>query len=260
MKRLCFLIMAFLSMLSLTGCGERPAPRPNVILITVDTLRADRLGCYGNSLGLTPSIDALARRSARFAAAYASAPSTFPSVVSLLTGNHPESSGAVNNYGFLPPDVPTIAGHLRGMGWRTAAVVSNYVLSERAGLGAGFDRYDATFPQTEAVWKNPERIAAETRSAALALVDSFDRGSSPLFLWVHFQDPHGPYVPPDDLADRYLEAERAAPDGQVLLPLSNNVRGLGGIPTYQVVAGRRHAAEYRAAYDGEVRYADAEIG
>ncbi|MDP3938644.1 MAG: sulfatase-like hydrolase/transferase, partial [Deltaproteobacteria bacterium] len=86
------------------------------------------------------------------------------------------------------------------------------------------------------------------------------RGSSPLFLWVHFQDPHGPYVPPDDLADRYLEAERAAPDGQVLLSLSNNVRGIGGIPTYQVVAGRTQAAEYRAAYDGEVRYADAEIG
>jgi arylsulfatase len=249
-----------LGLLAPVGC-ERPegAPR-HLLLITVDTLRADRLGAYGSTLGLTPVLDNLARQAEVFSAAYAPAPFTLPSICALLTGRFPEELGITRNTAALGPDVPTLATRLRERGWRTGAVVSNFALCPAAGLDRGFEEYDCTLPELEPNRPIPARNAADTTQAALRVLDTLAAGGGPIFLWVHFMDPHGPYSPPGDLRDRYLEAERRAPDARRHLPVSADDRGLGAIPRYQYEEGQTDAAYYRAGYDGEVRHTDAEVG
>jgi arylsulfatase len=245
----------------LGSCGREARGPRHLLLITVDTLRSDHLGCYGSSLDLTPNLDRLAARSVLFTTVYASAPSTFPSVTAILTGRHPEAVGVRNNYGRIRRDVKTLGTHLRSRGWRTGAVVSNFILGEHSGLHSGFDRYDATLPQREVIRGIPERIAVDTTDAALDMLDklSGEEGAS-FFLWVHFQDPHGPYQPPEGRRRRFLERERELPGGRRNLPLSPDVRGMGGIPSYQFDGGHREVAYYRSGYDGEVSYMDEEVG
>jgi arylsulfatase len=229
-------------------------------VISVDTLRVDRLGVYGSPLGLTPAIDALAASSVRFTTAYAAAPFTLASMAAFMTGRYPEEIGVVANDAVLPADVTTLAGSLAARGWRTGAVVSNLALHGRTGIKAGFYYYDATFPQREDVRRLPERNATDTTTAALAMLEKLASKGAPVFLWVHFQDPHGPYTPPDDLRERHLAAEQRAPDGARRLAASDGDRGLGDIPHYQLQPGHDDVAYYRASYDGEVEYADREIG
>lgn len=243
-----------------------------MLLVTVDTLRVDRLGAYGSELDLTPNLDALARQSEVFTNAFAPAPFTLPSLVSIHTGLYPEQAGVHSNNTPLPSDVSTLAQLLQTAGWRTAAVVGNYVVRESSGLAAGFDHYDARFPQLEAARKLPERTATATTHAAIEALDRLlAESTGQVFLWVHYQDPHGPYLPPDDLRLRYLAHEAAQPDGARQLEIA--AAGLGGLPPYQVVEppgraerGRRKphdtysVAAYRAGYDGEVRYMDTQVG
>jgi arylsulfatase A-like enzyme len=178
-----------------------------------------------------------------------------------MTGRYPEELGIWTNESGLPDAVPTLAGELRGAGWRTLAVVSNFVLREASGLASGFDRYDDEFPQYEAVRKWPERIAADTTDAALAMLDGCAIGADgKCFLWVHYQDPHGPYTPPEALRERYLPGERGREDGERVLPVQPGDVGAGGIPEYQFFEGHQEVAFYRAGYDAEVRYMDEQIG
>jgi arylsulfatase len=255
---------SFLALGSTTsGCSEAPRERaPHVFLITVDTLRADRLGAYGSRRNLTPRLDALAETSLVFDHAYSTAPLTLPSVSSLLTGRHPSVTGVASNLGIVPETVPTLASRLRNHGWRTGAVVSNFALRPVTRLDRGFDRYDDRLDRVELNRVHPERIAGETRAAALRLLDELAAADgNPVFLWVHFQDPHGPYTPPDGyLERRTIEAARAEPDGRRRLPLASSFSGVGAIPTYQVLGNEREVAFYRASYDAEVLYTDAEIG
>ncbi len=248
---------------ALSACGGgRAAPEIRlVLLLSVDTLRADHLGVYGSTSGLTPHIDALAAGSQVFTAAYAPASHTLPSVSSLLTGRYPEELGIWSNESVLPGGVPTLALELREAGWRTAAVVSNWVLRRASGLDAGFERFDDSLPQLEATRPMPERVAPDTTEAALAALDAcLATPASRCFLWVHYQDPHGPYTPPDELRDRELARARAAPEGDRELPVLDGPFGPGGIPRYQFLAGRRDAAFYRAGYAGEVAFLDTSVG
>ena len=162
------LVMACLS------CSEEAGPpaRPDVFLISVDTLRADRLGAYGSPRGLTPRLDAWAAESLVFEHAYAPAPLTLPSVVSLLTGRHPLVTGVTSNLGIVPMAVPNLAERLQEAGWRTGAVVSNFALRRATALDRGFEAYDDRFNAVELNRDQPERAAADTRAAALALFDS----------------------------------------------------------------------------------------
>jgi arylsulfatase len=241
-----------------------------VLLLTVDTLRADRLGAYGSPLDLTPSLDELLRDAVVFQHAYAPASYTLPSMSALLTGRYPEELGLLANISQMQ-GFTTLASVLRQVDFRSGAVVSNFVLRRGVGVEQGFDLFDDTLPQREANRDVPERIAPDTTDAALRVLDDLrGRQGSGMLLWVHYQDPHGPYLPPGDLRERYLEAERRAPDGRREIPVRRMPppggdafaaeRGLGSIPLYQYVPDQHEAAYYRAGYDGEVRFADAEIG
>ncbi|MFP8881666.1 MAG: sulfatase, partial [Myxococcota bacterium] len=161
----------------------------------------------------------------------------------------------------LRSTIPTLASVLHEHGWRTAAVVSNFVLRRNSGLAVGFDHYDDTLPQTEIVRGWPERMASRTTDAAIAVLDAWpeDPGARS-FLWVHYQDPHGPYTPPDGYRERFLSIERDAPDGDRELPEQTGRGGRGLLPSYQQIGDARSVAFYRAGYDGEVAYVDEEVG
>ena len=238
------------------GCDRKDGRAPNLLLVSVDTLRADHLGAYGAPPGLTPELDALARESVVYERAFSPASHTLPSIAALLTGREPEEVGVLSNRTVLPQAVPTLATLLWLRGYRTGAVVSSAVLVPEAGFARGFDRYDSSLPQREAIRHVPERLGKDTTDAALELLDELAADEDrPFFLWVHFQDPHGPYTPPPE----YAETPRppvAAPDHPV--PLGTDISGLGQIPSYQVLNGSRDPSVYRTAYAGEVRYVDAQ--
>jgi len=255
-------VRAGLALLVAAGCSvEEPAPTPRaLLLVSVDTLRADRLGVYGSTHGLSPRIDALARGSLVFDAAYAPTPFTFPSIAGLLTGRYPDELGIRSNRSAVPADVPTLAGALRDAGWRTGAVVSNFVLRNKTGLARHFDLYDDTMLQAEVVRAWPERIARDTTDAAIRAQAKLAESGEPWFLWVHYQDPHGPYTPPEGFRERFLEAERRETDGTRQLDGHPDKFGEGVIPAYQLLDDQREVAWYRAGYDGEIAYLDTELG
>src|SRR5829696_8234609 len=182
-----------------------PSERPNFLLVTIDTLRADHLGCYGRQAAMTPTIDNLANRGVRFATAVAHAPLTGPSHGSILTGRTPLGHGFRNNSGFaMHAGVHTAAELLRNAGYRTAAFVSAFPLDRRFGFNRGFDVYDDHLPKGNDRRRTPyvERAADATTDVALRWVDAQPPGTAgaPWFLWVHYYDPHAPYEPPPDLA------------------------------------------------------------
>jgi len=253
-------VAALAAALAVLACGDGDARR-DLLLVSVDTLRADRLGAYGSELGLTPHLDALALRGTVFTNAYSTASYTLPAVISLLTGHYPDALGIRANVSVLRGDVPTLATLLSYRGWRTGAVVSNAILQKRVGIHPGFERYDDTFPEWEANRSVPERTAGATTDAALAMLEELRAGKgAPVFLWVHYQDPHGPYEPPPGYRERYLAAELGAAEAERRLPVDASERGEGGLPAYQQLEGRREVGFYRAGYHGEIRFVDEEIG
>ena len=244
-----------------TSCAQEP-DSPFLLLITVDTLRADHVGAYGASpyTDLTPNIDALAAESLRFTAAFAPASYTLPSMAALHTGRYPEEVGIFANRNMFRGSSITLAELLRLHGWKTGAAVSNYVLRSGTGIEKGFDIYDDAFTHTEENRDQPERMARETTAAALAAADELlDSPAAGRFLWVHYQDVHGPYLPPGDYRERSLEVASRALDAARELP-SIGINAIGAIPRYQLVNDRFDIGYYRAGYAGEVQFVDAEIG
>jgi arylsulfatase len=242
------------------SCSTGARQPPLILLVTVDTLRADRLGAYGSTLGLTPNFDRLAADSQVFTAAFAPASSTLPSIAALMTSRYPEEVGITSNGAVVSTRAPRLARVLYERGWATGAVVSNYVLRRKAQLTRGFEIYDARLTEPEGNRGVRERRGPDTTRDALRTLDLLRSPSRPVFLWVHYQDPHGPYVPPDAQRARTLAHERARPDGPRQLSLSPSLSGEGALPRYQEVGGQREVAFYRAGYNGEVAVVDEEIG
>ena len=184
--------------------STRPA-RPNVLLITIDTLRWDRVGAYGAAHNPTPVLDRLASRGTRFETAIAHAPLTAPSHASILTGLTPVRHGVRDNGAFVLAEQITLASTLGAAGYSTAAFVSGFPLDRRFGFAAGFQTYDDRLPATEGAGRAAytERRADETTARALAWLGaaastpSTSRGSQPWFLWIHYFDPHASYDPPE---------------------------------------------------------------
>ena len=236
------------------SCGHAaPAPRVaarNVLLITIDTLRADAVGAYGNRTVATPWIDRLAAGGVRFDQAHASTVITLPSHANILSGLYPFRHGVRENAGFrFPPTVDTIATRLHARGYRTGAFVSAFPLDARFGLTRGFDVYDDHFAkgETSTAFRVPERPAASTITAALEWMRQDAAGSGagveasprPWFLWVHLYEPHFPYNPPEPYASRYRGApyfgEVAATDAALAPLVQPALDGPGGADTLVVL-------------------------
>jgi len=219
------------AILLLAGCrpgdrsGNAPAGRPNVVLVTIDTLRADHVGCYGRAEASTPTLDALAGRGVRFATAVAHVPLTGPSHTSILTGRTPLGHGFRDNGGYaIPTGVRTAAEDFAQAGYRTAAFVSGFPLDRRFGFDRGFQAFDDHLPRGNDRRRTPyvERFADATTDAALRWLATASAG--PFFLWVHYYDPHAPYEPPAPLAERF----RASPyDGEIAFVDAQLARLLG---------------------------------
>jgi arylsulfatase A-like enzyme len=188
----------------------------SVLVLTLDTTRADHLGCYGNKTAATPAIDALAASGARFEQALSPAPLTFPSHASIFTGRVPRRHGVRDNALFrLRADVPVLAESFRKAGYATAAFVGAAVLDGSLGLDRGFDVYDDTLAAASQ-GEEPERRGDRTTDAALAFLA---KAKAPFFVWVHLYDPHAPYAPPEPYATKFAarpyDGEIAFVDAQV---------------------------------------------
>jgi len=202
---------------------ESPAPpRPlNLVLITIDTLRPDRLGCYGYSHIETPNLDQVARGGVLFENAVAQAPLTAPSHASMLTGTYPTVHQVRDTGGFiLPPSRTTLAEVLQQQGYDTAAFVGAAVLKKSFGLSQGFSVYDDRMPKpgtSKAAVEFPERRAGEVVDRAIGWLGR--QTGRPFFLWVHLFDPHDPYDPPAPFRQKYAsrpyDGEVAYTDQQV---------------------------------------------
>jgi arylsulfatase A-like enzyme/Tfp pilus assembly protein PilF len=196
--------------------GATPAPASNILLITIDTLRADRIG-----RGLTPSLDALAARGVRFSNARSTAPLTLPAHASIMTGALPPRHGARVNGTPVPNVQDTIASRLNRAGYRTGAVVGAFVLDRRFGLAHGFDDYDDRISRDP---KALDQLQAERRAnlvvdAALSWLGKTGT-DRPWFLWVHLYDPHAPYEAPvqreaNASLDAAYDQEVAYADGEI---------------------------------------------
>ncbi len=248
-------MIAVLLLLVLCGCGRAPkeSDRPDIFLITVDTLRANHLGCYGYSWNTTPNIDAFAKSALLFEQCRSHASETRASFSSVLSGFLPHETKVIENIPLVPP-IDSLPEILRDRGYVTLAVVSNYVLREGNGFDQGFDIFDDTMEERELVRKWPERMAGATADRVIALLEEYR--DEPLFVWVHFQDPHGPYLPPPEYREMFKDREREP----LIVPANESESGRGGIPAYNLLKEERDFYRYVAQYDGEIRYLDEQFG
>ena len=209
--------------------GSSAPPRPNLLLVTIDTLRADHVGAYGAAdSGVTPAIDALAARGVRFDQAQTAVPLTGPSHATILTGLYPPSHGVRGNVVFtLTENHPTLATRLKRSGYRTAAFVGAYPVAAAFGFARGFDTFDEEFHESGPLDQGAERRANEVADAALKWFG--ENVGRPFFVWLHFYDPHAPYDPPPPYRQRYAnpyDGEIAFTDAQIGRVL-DGLRGAG---------------------------------
>lgn len=234
LRRLCWLML--LAECARAGTPALPraaaSPHPNLVLITLDTTRADRMGFLGSTRGLTPNLDALARQAAVFSRAYAQVPLTTPSHATILTGTYPQFNH-VNYLGDpLGKALPFLPEILHRNGYRTAAFVGALVLDPRKlapGFERGFDVYDAGFHRRgpkEDRYRSLERRGEEVVSRALAWLSKQPAG--PFFLWVHLYDPHDPYSPPEPYKSRF---QTNPYDGEIAYTDSVVAKLLAGLRT-----------------------------
>ncbi len=236
-----------------SGCGRAEVARPDLVLISIDTLRPDRLACYGGAADVGTALCALGDAGVRYAWAFSAAPSTAPSIASLLTSRLPRDHGVAEvATSRLADETVTLAEVLAAGGYATAAFVANPVLVRGRGFEQGFAIYDSQMRRRERNRMLFEREAGEVTDAALAWIRA---ARSPWFLWIHYQDPHGPYQTP------YAAIARdagTAQDGSAL-PVLTDQSGWRGIPAYQVLDDARMPATYEARYADEIRHLDAHL-
>jgi len=240
--------MGSLAFALLTACAaDSGEPPGDVLLITIDTLRVDHLGIYGYERDTSPSIDRWFADGAVFERAYSTEAATSPSVVSMLSGRLPQEHGVRLFFQLLPEEVPLVPDLLPSV-YQTAAFVSNMVLTDEAiGFADRFDHYDDLVDQRESGRRMFERSAEATTNAALLWLAQERDPRRPLFLWVHYIDPHGPYRPPPDWHDAFDH------EGEHALEMER-------IPPYGLLEGVDDALEYVDRYDAEIRYADRQVG
>ena len=236
--------------LLLSACGGGAPAAPNVLFIVTDTLRADRLGCYGSEAGLTPYLDQLAAEGLRFSDASSHAPWTLPSIASMLTSLHPAEHGAGGSLGgfkLMDPGVTTLPAVFKGRGWRTHAIANVAFLGEAFGTTRDFESTDIVAPTSNLEM----RMASATTQAALDWLDK--RDERPFFLFVHYFDPHAVYAPPSPFRERFASGV----DESFVFGTRKQMVDLRA-GRLNVPAGVIRRAE--RLYNGEVAYMDAQIG
>lgn len=246
------LVVLAVAMASVVGCSA-PAPEVqpvrNVVLITVDTLRADFLGCYGGPAGLSPRIDRLAARGTRFEHALVQWPKTSPSVASLLTSTYGTTNGMMRVCGQrLPAHLDVLTMQLDRAGFDTAALVTNRFLGADYGFDRGFDEF------TE-VWETGRHDADRVTELAIPWLDRLE---PPFFLWLHYLDPHTPYTPPPEFeTDTPM---RPVAGGDRKLVLTDGDEDMGVVPKHAQLPIPPRLSSYVARYEGEIRFLDFQVG
>jgi len=242
-----FLVSIFALCLLLLTCCSTPAPAPaskpssprdvNVLLITLDTLRADHLSCYGGNTVSTPNIDALAARGVRFAQAVAQVPLTTPSHASILTGTYPQVHKLRDNGGFvLDGSIPTLATLTKDAGFETTAFVGAAVLNRHFGLHRGFDHYGDNLNEKRDAKLLPG-VVAELRGEAVTrrALDWLNQRANPgnnaspaknFFLWTHYYDAHFPYDPPEPFGSRFQKDKYSGEIAYVDYEVGELLKGL----------------------------------
>ncbi len=223
--------------------GERAIDdgRPNLVLILVDTLRADHMSSYGYDRPTTPNLDLLAAEGNVFLNSYSAATWTLPSAASLLTGIYPDQHGLQGIRGRLKPGAPTLARHLRAAGYRTVAFADGGFLAPRWGVGQGFERYDTTPGQA---WE-PKDVTEVTTAAVDWIGDAFHE---PFLLMLHTYEAHQPYTNAEGFAEPFLDPGAPGPDSVHVAPLAKKS------------PGPREMRRMIALYDGGIRRADHYLG
>jgi len=248
--------VAWLAILPL-ACRDAAPRHPDVLLVTVDTLRADHLGSYGFAWETSPRIDALAAEGVVFERAIAASSRTVPSHASMMTSRYTRehSVGHLNGKSALR-GLETLADVFDGAGYATAGFIGNILLTHTTGLDRGFDVFDDDIETPELNRPHVvERLAGDTTERALRWLAA--PRQEPFFLWVHYQDPHGPYTPPPEDAARF---EIPPAPGEQPLPTGVKNEDKHGIPAYQVLPGLDLPSQYQGRYAGEIFYADRSIG
>lgn len=218
------------AVLAFAGCQREPA-RPDVLLVTIDTLRADHCSAYGYEVPTTPNLDRFARSGVLYRRAYAESSTTAPSHAVLMTGRHFRTLGVTRNGSIVPDDAVTLAEAMHGAGYATAAFVSSFPVMTRFGFSQGFDEYDDRFTPEDAslgrrgMAEPHDRLGEATLARAVNWLGA-RKDPRPLFAWVHFVDPHAPYRAPERFRAKW-------PDD---------------------------AAPSDLRYDAEVHYADKQLG
>lgn len=241
----------------LASCAGEPdapadAPRGNLLVITIDTTRADSTSAFGCPIQTTPRLDALADVGARFTRAYAPMGQTLPTHATLFTGTNPRVHGSLENHYKLQEDAETLAETLWDEGYDTAGFVGALVLDERSGIAQGFASWGEPRGVTAKGELPPERRAEEVIDEALAWADDHEAGR-PYFLWAHLFDPHGPFEAPPEYVERI-------PRLDVLRWIDERARaGEFGTSDEERERAQYYADEWRG-YLAEILYTDAQIG
>ena len=244
----CAVVLATTLSLTAACAPSQGTPTSRVLLISVDTLRADHLGTYGYIRDTSPNIDSLAESSWLFESAYVPIPRTGPSVAALLTGMFPINLDEWS----IPDEMDTLAEVFADQGWHTVAAVDNATLSRDAGYAQGFNVYRET-------WEESDREIDRTHlitETAIEHLRTFAQTGDPFFMWLHYVNPHLPYTPPSDFDAVYTNDTHF--DDSVLLPNTSGI--VGGIRPDVYIEGEHRLAYYVSQYDGEILFSDDEIG
>lgn len=250
MRRRTVLALAVALLAGLAGCRSTPPATPAgpIVLIVVDTLRADHLPCYGYGRPTAPTMCGLEADGVRFARAYTPRTATTPAIASMFTGLYPYRHGLRQLYLVLPDTATTMAEILQTNGWATGGFISSFVMvRDFSGFQQGFHVYDDRVQTREAFRENYERPAAATVDALLAWLERQPRGEQ-VFAFLHLIEPHGPYLPPEPYRSRFA------------LPAAGAPAPFDMLPNYQRNPELHFIDEYVGRYDGEIASADAQIG
>jgi len=246
-------LVACIAVILLNGCGNGN-PRVNILLVVVDTLRADHLGCYGYDRDTSPNIDRLAEKSVQFTRYYSVVPTTLASFASLLTSLHPKDHGAFRN-GYAPDDsLPVLGNVFRRAGYDTAAFVSSYCLSKTFGMDRGFDHFDEEF--TSSTMLRDNKLVRSAWSVTRSFSEWVNRRqkNKPFFVMLHYFDPHWPYDPPLETMKLFGAREQPGNPETPDFPIAQkNLAASGGLPG-------SFEKNLHNLYCAEIRYVDQQFG